>query len=198
VATHEQQLASGADAVRTVPRGARAMWDTIAGQDTVAQLWSCVFAQRRLDEAPEREYALEIPELLDNSIEGQLKRFQLQLERGNKTVTNKHQLLSQVPWRLFLANVASLYLKETDEGTRKRVRRDSWDLNTTEKRRPTVFATFVDYLLPVLRTDRTVTRQAAERKFDRWVQYGKRWAKLVQPYGPAILLLIPYGLTNER
>jgi hypothetical protein len=156
VATHEQQLASGADAVLTVRRGVRALWDNIAGQDTVAQLWSCVFAQRQLDEAPEREYAREIPELLDNSIEGQLKR-------GNKTVTNKHPLLSQVPWRLFLANVASLYLQETKERE-----------NTTKKRRATVLATFVDYLLPVLWTDGNVTRKAAQGKFDRWLQRGKR------------------------
>jgi hypothetical protein len=60
-----QQLAFRTDAARTVPHGARAMWDTTAGQDTVVQLWSCVFPQRRLDEAPEREYALEIPELLE-------------------------------------------------------------------------------------------------------------------------------------
>jgi len=148
--------------------------------------------------APGREHALAIPELLENSIEGQLERFQLQLQRGNKTVAGKHQLLSQVPWRLFLANVYILYEQEREaRQTRKRVRKDRWRPKTPSARQATVLVLFVDNLLPVLLTGITITRQEAEAKFERWLPLGKRWAKLVQAYGPAILLLIPYSLTNE-
>jgi hypothetical protein len=51
-----------------------------------------------------------------------------------------------------------------------------------------VYALFVEKLLSLLQTGNTITRQAAEAKLDRWLQLGKRWAKLVRAYGPAILL----------
>lgn len=198
VAPPEQQLTSGADTALTVPNGAWAVLGSIAGPEPVAELWSCLLSQRRLDMAPGREHALAIPELLENSIEGQLERFQLQLQRGNKTVAGKHQLLSQVPWRLFLANVYILYEQEREaRQTRKRVRKDRWRPKTPSARQATVLVLFVDNLLPVLLTGITITRQEAEAKFERWLPLGKRWAKLVQAYGPAILLLIPYSLTNE-
>ena len=114
-------------------------------------------------------------------------------------MTGKRQLLSQVPLRLFQASIASLYLEETVERrTRKRAKRDRRSLKTTRARRATVLAMFVDYLLPVLQTSSIVTRKAAEGKFEQLLQHGKRWAKLVHPYGRGILSLIPYGLTNGR
>lgn len=198
VTAPDLQLTSRADAVPTVPPGAWAVLSSIAGPETVSVLWSCLLSQRRLDAAPGREHALAIPEPLENSIEGQLTRFQLQLQRGNNTVAGKHRLLSQVSWRLFLANVAILYEQEGESRkTRPRQRKDRWPTKAPNTRRATVFTLFVQNLLPVLLTGKISTHQAAEAKLARWLQHGKRWAKLVRAYGPAILLLIPYSLTNE-
>jgi hypothetical protein len=197
VAIQERQLACEADVISDV----RGLWDSIAGLETITQLWFCPFAQRDLDKASERGYAPEIPELSDNSIEGQLKRFQLQLQRRTKTVSNKHKLLSQAPWRLYLANVSHLYLQEKEaqkERNARKIVRTNRRIPNTTKTRASVFDTFVDYLLPVLQTGSVDTRKNAKTRFDKWLQHGKRWATLIDSYGPAILLLTPYGLTNDR
>ncbi len=50
---------------------------------------------------------------------------------------------------------------------------------------------FVDFLLLELLKEDGNMREEARRRFDNWIQHGKRWAKLVERFGLGILLLIP-------
>lgn len=64
--------------------------------------------------------------------------------------------------------------------------------------RRSVYDIFVDFLLPELLKEDIETREKAKTRFDNWIQYGKRWAKLIERFGSGILLLIPQDLTNDR
>ena len=199
VTIDQLQLAAEVDALSTPALDAPNEWDGIAGQEALTRLWFCLAEQRQLAWAPELEDAAETPEFSDPSIEGQLKRCNLQYQRGMKGVSKKPKLLAQVLWRLYLAIITSLYLQEKDaRKRRKRVRRNRRGVDTASTCQTSLIDTFVDLLLPVLQTGSIDTREKAETRFGNWIQYGKRWAKPVGRYGSGILLLWPRGLTNEK
>ena len=186
------------DALSTVPRDVRDKWEEIAGQETLTQLRLCLRTQRSTW-APELVVTAEIPEFSDTSIRGQLKRYQLQRERGIKAVSDKHRLLAQVPWRLYLANIGNLYLQEkAARKTRKRARRNRRSLDAVTIRKASVLDEFLDFLLPDLLTKGINTRDKAKNKLNKLLQCGKRWTKLVGRYGSGILLLIPSNITHDE
>ena len=114
-------------------------------------------------------------------------------------VSNKHKILAQVPWRLYLADISNLYLQEkAARQTRKRVRRDRRSRGTAIMRQASVLDEFVNFLLVELQTGCVDTANKAKNKLKKMMQYGKRWAKVVNRYGSGILLLIPHHLTNEE
>jgi hypothetical protein len=181
-----------------VPCDVRDKWDEIAGQEALTQLWLCLHAQRST-RASELQDTQRIPEFSDSSIGGQLKKYQLQRERGIQAVSNKHKILARVPWRLYLANISNLYLQEkAARKTKKRVRRNRRRQDTTSMRQASVLDEFVDFLLAELQTESINTPTKAKNKLKKLMQYGKRWAKVVERYGSGILLLIPYDLTDEE
>lgn len=194
----QRQPAHEAEALSIMPRHVRDKWDEIAGQETLAQLRLCLRTQRSTW-ALELEVTAEIPEFSDTSIGGQLKRYQRQRERGIKAVSDKHKLLAQVPWRLYLANISNLYMQEKGaRKTRKRVRRNRRSLDTASVRQASVLDEFVDFLGPELQTESINTRKKAKNKVDKLLQCGQRWAKLIGRYRPGILLLTPSSITNDR
>ena len=54
------------------------------------------------------------------------------------------------------------------------------------------------FFFPELLKEGGDTREEAKRRFDNWIQHGKRWAKVVEYFGSGILLLIPQDLSNEK
>jgi hypothetical protein len=191
----------GAPILSTLPRDILDKWNRIAGPESLAQLRYCLWAKRGSPSNKELESTLEISDPSDTSIEGQLRRYQLQYQRGIKGASKENKEFAEVPWRLHLANISSLYLlerasrKNTKE-RRKRNRGRNRDAANTPRK--SVFDVFVDSLLPELLKEDTDTREEAKTRFNNWIQHGKRWAKLIEHFGSGILLLIPQDLSNDK
>jgi hypothetical protein len=148
---------------------------------------------------PQAQVAASIPETLDTGIRGQLSRYQRQRERWIRAVSDKHRLLAQAPWRLYLANVSDLYRQEKEaRKIRKQVRRNRRDPDTANVPQASVVDEFVDFLGPELETGNMDTRKKAKIKLKRLIQCGKRWATLVGRYGTGILLLLPSSITDDE
>jgi hypothetical protein len=158
-----------------------------------------ICAKRRSPSDKKPESTLESSERSDTSIEGQLKRYQLQYQRGINGASKEYKKFVEVPWRLYLANVSSLYIRE--KATRKKEKRKrnrGRNLDAANSPRKSVYEIFVDFLLPELQKKDGDVREEANRRFDNWIQHGKRWAKLIECFGCGILLLIPHDLSNDK
>ena len=110
------------------------------------------------------------------------------------------QQCAEVLWRLYLANVANLYTRELaarKKVKKRRVKTSVCMQDDASPPRKSVKDIFIDLLLPELMTENVKGRTQAKTKFNRWIQHGKRWAKLIRRYGSGILLLIPPDLTNN-
>jgi hypothetical protein len=200
VTTQQRQPTYDLETLSTVPREFRDKWDEVAGQETLVQLRLCLQTQR-VTWTPQPEVAASIPEILDTSIGGQLSRYLRQRERGIRAVSDKHSLLTQVPSRLYLANVSNLYLHEKEARktrTRKRVRRNPRNPDTANVRQASVLDEFVDFLRLELETGSINTRRKVKTKVKKLIQRGKRWARLVGRYGTGILLLVPASITDDE
>ena len=197
---HQGQLASETDTLSTVPRDTLDKWHRIADGETLTQLWLCLYAQRQPAWTAEPDGALETPDPSDTSIEGQLRKYQLQYLRGTRGAS-KHKKLAKIPLRLYLANIAGLYQREQlarEAVNKKRRRYRGRKLDTAKISRKSVFDIFVDFLLPELRQHDTDTYETAKIRFENWMQYGKRWAILVIRFSAGILLLIPQDLSDNK
>ena len=194
---HQGQLASETDVLSTVPRDTLDKWIRIADGETLTQLWLCLYAQRQTASTSEPEDTLESPDPSDTSIEGQLRKYQLQYQRG----TTKHKQLAKIPWRLYLANIAGLYQREQaarEAVNKRRKRYRGRNVDTTKISRKSVFDSFVDFHLPELRQQDTDTYETAKTRFEKWMQHGKRWATLVDRFSAGILLLMPQDLSDNK
>ena len=163
-------------------------------------MWLCLYARRQLAWTAEPEGTLETPDPSDTSIEGQLRRYQLQYQRGTRGAS-KHKQLAKIPWRLYLANIAGLYQRERvarGAVNKRRRRYRGRKLDTTKVSRKSVFDSFVDFHLPELRQQDTDTYETAKKRLENWMQYGKRWAILVICFSAGILLLIPQDLSDNK
>jgi hypothetical protein len=200
VSIHRGQLASKTDTLSTLPRDILDKWNRIAGLENLTQL--CFYiVKRRSPPNKKPESTLETSDPLDTSIEGQLTRYQLQYQRGIKGTLKEYKQFAEVPWRLYLANIISLYMqkKAARKNAKKRRKRNRRrNLNAANTPRKSVYDIFVDFLLPELLKKDGDTHEEAKRRFDNWIQHGKRWAKLVERFGSGILLLIPQDLSNDK
>lgn len=194
------QLASETNTLSTRPSDTLDKWNGIAGREALAQLWLCLVAERRTASTREPESTLKTLDTSDTSIEGQLRRYQLQYQRGVKGISKKHKSLAEIPWRLYWANIARSYLgeKKARKATNKRRKRNRGrGPNIVNTSRKSVMDIFVDFLLEELLEKDTDTRTNCKTRFENRMQHGQRWAKLVDLSGSGILLLIPRDLSNE-
>src|SRR5258706_4051160 len=169
----------------TLPSSILNKWDRIAGPKALTQLWLCLWAKRWPPSNKKSESTLETSDLPDTSIEGRLTRYQLQYQRGIKGILKQYQQFAEVPWRLYLANIISLYMREKarKNTTKRRKRNRGRNLDAANTPRKSVYDIFVDFLLPELLKEDSDTREEAKRRFDNWIQHAKRWGKLVEPVG---------------
>jgi len=100
---------------------------------------------------------------------------------------------------LYLANIASLYKREKAARKKERRKRNRGrNPEAANTPRKSVYDIFVDFLLSELHKKNDGMREEANRRFDNWLQHGKRWAKLIEYFGSGILLLIPHDLSNDK
>jgi hypothetical protein len=158
-----------------------------------------ICAKRRSPSDKKAESTLETSDPSDTSIEGQLKRYQLQYQRGVNGALKECKKFVEVPWRLYLANIISLYIQEKAARKKERRKRNRGrNLDAANTPRKSVYNILVDFLLPELQKKDGNMREEANRRFDNWIQHGKRWAKLIECFGSGILLLIPHDLSNDK
>jgi hypothetical protein len=185
-----------------IPRNILEKWNRIAGPEDLVQLRLDVCAKRRSrsDKKPESTLEPSEPsESSDTSIEAQLKRCQLQYQRGIDGDAKKYKKFIEVPWRLYLANIASLYKQEKAARKKEnRKRNRGRNLEAAITPRKSVYNIFIDILLSGLHKTNNGLREEANRRFDNWLQHGKRWARLIEYFGSGILLLIPHDLSNDK
>ncbi len=201
VSIHQGQLASETDTLSTIPHDILDKWNRIASPEALTQLWHCLWAKRGSPSNKEPESIFKTSDPSDTSIEGQLRRYQLQYQKGSKGTLKKHKQLANVPWRLYLANIIGFYLQvkaARKDVKQRRKRNRGRNLDAANTPRKSVYDIFVDFLLPELLKEDGDMREEARRRFDNWIQHGKRWAKLVECFGLGILLLIPQDLSNEK
>jgi hypothetical protein len=196
--TEQRQPSHDTATLSGVPREFRDKWDEVAGHETLVQLRLCLQTQRSTW-TPRAGAGASTPEALNGSIRGQLIQYQHQRERWIRAVSDKHRLLAQVPWRLYLANVSNLYLEEKEARKgRKRVRRNRRHPTTANVQQASVLDEFVDFLGPELESKSIDTRNKAKSKLLNLMQYGQQWATLVERYGTGILLLMPSSITDDE
>lgn len=200
--TEQRRPSHDAASLTRVPREFRDKWDEVAGHETLVQLRLCLQMQRSTWTLQAGAGA-STPESLNTGIRGKLSQYQHQRERWVRAVSDKHRLLAQVPWRLYLANVSNLYLEEKEarkeaRKNRKRARKNRRQPATANVRQASVLDEFVDCLSPELESESIHTRNQAKSKFLNLMQCGERWHKLVERYGTGILLLIPSSITDDE
>lgn len=185
----------------TLPRDILDKWDRIAGIDALGQLWHYIRAKRRSPSNKKSESTDETPDPSDFSIRGQLIRYRLQYQRGINGISTEYKQYAVVLWRLYLANIISLYTQEKAKRTNTKSRRKRGrhcSSNAAHTSQISVYNLFVDSLFSDLLKKNTDTRKEAKTRFDSWIQHGKRWAKLTEQFGSGILLLIPQDLSNNK
>jgi hypothetical protein len=179
-------------------------WNKIGSPEALTQLWLCLWAKRGSLSNKKPESTLETSDPSDpsnTSIDGQLARYQVRYQRGINGTSKEYKQFAEVPWRLYLANIVSLYIQEKaarKNAKERRKRNRGRNMEAVNAPRRSVYDIFVDFLLPELLKEDIETREKAKTRFDNWIQYGKRWAKLIERFGSGILLLIPQDLTNDR
>ncbi|CZR70182.1 uncharacterized protein PAC_20083 [Phialocephala subalpina] len=109
---HQGQQASETDTLSTIPRDIVDKWNRIAGPEALTQLWRCLWAKRGSPSDKKAESTLETLEPLDPSMEGQLARYQLQYQSGAKGTLKGSKQFAELPWRLYLANISILYMRD--------------------------------------------------------------------------------------
>jgi hypothetical protein len=199
VSTSGVQPASQIDPLSTLTPDVFDKWDRIAGPEALARLWHCLLAKRGSPLNKNRESTLDTSTYPETSIEGLLTRFKIQYQSRINALSKESVQFTEVPWRLYLADIASLYIQELAVPRKERQRRAKMRgniLDTARTSRKSVKEIFIDSLLPELITG-DGNRHQAKTKFDRWIQHGKRWAKLIGGYGVGIMLLIPQDLTDN-
>jgi hypothetical protein len=184
-------------ALSTLPSNILDRLHRIAGLETLTTLESCLRTKRRSPSNKELGGPLKTPNPLDTSIAGQLSWYQLQYK--NRGTSNKQ--FPEVPRRLFLANIAGLYLQETlarREGIRRKKRYKTKKDANKEATNRSLNNIFVDiFLLQLLQKEGDI-RKEGKRRFENWLRLGTPCAKLVESFGSGILLLLPRDLSNEK
>lgn len=195
--THQGQLPAEMSALSTLPPDILDRLHRIADPETLTTLESCLRAKRRSPSNNEPGGPLKTPDPSDTSIAGQLSWYQFQYE--NRGTSNEQ--FPEVPRRLFLANIAGLYLQETSarrEGACRKKRRKTKKDADQEATNRSLNDIFVDIFLPQLRQKEGDTRKEGKRRFENWLRLGTPCAKLVESFGSGILLLLPRDLSNEK
>ena len=136
----------------------------------------------------------ELGDIAEDRIERLLSRYQQEFA----TLSSNCSYFPELPRRLYLANIHTLYKQETEirrQLPRQRNRRKG--INGIKIAKKSVNDIFVDLLLPHLQKGNS-TRQDVKKRFENWMALGRMCAKLVDFFGAGIFLLIPRDLSNEK
>jgi hypothetical protein len=140
----------------------------IAGRETLTQLWLCLYAHRQTARTAEVEGNLETLRSFGHWYRKAIERIPTSIsERDSKEPRNISNL-PNIPWRLYLANIARLYQQEQaarEVVNKRRTKYRGRNLDTANISRKSVLDTFVEFLLPELRKRETDTYETAKTRF---------------------------------
>lgn len=137
------------------------------------------------------------PTELGDIAEGRIEKLLSIYQLAFNALSSDCSYFPELPRRLYLANIYTLYKQETvirRQLPRQRKRRKS--TNGIKFAKKSLNDIFIDLLLPQLQGEKS-TRQNAKKRFENWMALGRICAKLVESFGAGIFLLIPRDLSNE-